>query len=279
VVAVVVALVVAVALGVAPPAGATSGDAARRPAVAQDQPPTGEPSDADQLRVPEPTTEEANRRADEIVAGARFQDPPKSIVDRILEWIVEQLDKIQIPGIGAGAGGGSQVIVWIFIAALVLLAVFLVSRTRLSRRMGPGDPDFLVDAEVTRSELEWLVEAERFEAAGQWKQALRCRFRALVRTMIERGVVRDIPGRTTGEYRVEVGRHAPGVATAFAGASELFDRAWYGDEPTGAAESSRFRTLADEIVLGLDVDAAAPVAAGAGAGTGTGADRPGSAGS
>lgn len=252
-------------------AGAGAGSAAAVvPSVAQEQSPagqppddtTGEPADADSLPVPEPTTDEADRRADEILADARFQEPPKSLLDRVLEWIVEQLDKIQVPGFGAGAGGGSQIVVWIFVAVLILLAIFLISRTRLTRRVGRDDPDFLVDDEVARTEHEWLAEAERFEAAGQWKQALRCRFRALVATLIERGVVRDIPGRTTGEYRLEVGRNAPGVAPSFAGAAELFDRAWYGDEPTGADENVRFRALADEVVLGVTAEAATPVGAG-----------------
>lgn len=224
---------------------------------------SGEPSN-DRLPIPEPSADDANQRADEILAEPRFDEPPKSVVDRILEWIGEQLDRIQVPGVGAMGAGGSQVVGWIAIALMAGLAIFFVSRMRLSRRPGRGDPDFIVEAEQHRNEHEWLSEAERFEADGQWKQALRCRFRALVSALIERGVVRDIPGRTTGEYRLEVTRNAPAVAASFAGAAELFDRAWYGDEATGAAENARFRSLADEVVLGLQVEAAAPVVASTG---------------
>ena len=258
--------------GAATPVQASSPLPAVEQLGGQGEPPTGEPAD-DSLPVPEPSTQESNERADEILAEARFQEPPKSILDRVLEWIVEQLDKISIPGLGAGAGGGSQIVVWIFVAALVGLAIFLVSRLRLTGRPRDDDPDFIVDAEVARSEHEWLSEAERYEAAGQWKQALRCRFRALVSALIERGVVRDIPGRTTGEYRVEVTRNAPAVAGSFAGAAELFERAWYGDEPTGAAENAHFRSLADEAVLGLAVDASEPIPAGAAPGGDAGAGR------
>jgi hypothetical protein len=78
--------------------------------------------------------------------------------------------------------------------------------------------------------------------------------------------VRDIPGRTTGEYRVEVGRNAPSVTGPFSGAAELFDRAWYGDEPTGPDENRRFRELADDVVLGVEAAVARePAAAGGGA--------------
>jgi len=59
--------------------------------------------------------------------------------------------------------------------------------------------------------------------------------------------VRDIPGRTSGEFRVETGRRAPHVAASFSAASELFDAAWYGDVRTGQAENARFRQLAAEV--------------------------------
>ncbi len=225
--------------------------------------PVGEPRD-DGLPIPEPGTDESNRRADEIVAGPRFQEPPKSLIDRILDWIAEQLDKIQVPGVGGGAAGGSQIVVWVFIALLVGLAIFLVARMRVSRRPSRDDPDFIVDAEVARPAHEWLSEAERFEAEGAWKQALRCRFRALVSALIDRGVVRDIPGRTTGEYRVEVRRNAERVAPAFAGAADLFERARYGDEDTGPDENARFRSLADDVVAGLSPEPAVGATAGAG---------------
>jgi hypothetical protein len=38
------------------------------------------------------------------------------------------------------------------------------------------------------------------------------------------------------------------VAAEFGGATELFERAWYGDRPTGAHENARFRELADQVV-------------------------------
>jgi hypothetical protein len=267
--AVVVLILVLLAVGGGlggPATSVAAGAAERAPASASapGQEPSGEPND-DSLPIPEVSTDDANRRADEILDDPKFDEPPKSVIERIFEWIAEQLDKIPFPDFGVPGGGGGEVIGWIFIALLAVLAAFLLSKTTWSRRRRRDEPDFVVGSEVVRTQHEWVSEAERYEAEGQWKQALRCRFRALVGALVDRGVVRDIPGRTTGEYRVEVGRNAPAVAAPFAGTAELFDRAWYGDESTGPDENRLFRALADEVVLGVEAQAAdreAPVGAG-----------------
>ena len=56
--------------------------------------------------------------------------------------------------------------------------------------------------------------------------------------------------RTAGEYRAEVAETVPGVASEFAGATELFERAWYGNRPTGADEAAHFRDLETRVLTG-----------------------------
>src|SRR6266508_4274462 len=62
------------------------------------------------------------------------------------------------------------------------------------------------------------------------------------------GVVAEVPGRTSGEYRGEVSRNLPNASEAFAGATEVFDRAWYGRQPTGEGEATSFRDLAGRVL-------------------------------
>jgi hypothetical protein len=57
-----------------------------------------------------------------------------------------------------------------------------------------------------------------------------------------------VPGRTAGEYRREVGRVLPEAATDFAGATELFEVAWYGRARTGAGEAAHLRDLSDGVL-------------------------------
>ena len=117
-----------------------------------------------------------------------------------------------------------------------------------------------VSIERSRRADQWEAEAERLEAAGDWKPALRARFRALVATLVERGHVDDVPGRTTGEYRAEVRAGLPEAADAFAGATYLFEDAWYGDEPTGEVENARFRALATDVLAHAPKRASSEVA-------------------
>jgi hypothetical protein len=137
---------------------------------------------------------------------------------------------------------------WVILAAAVALVggvAFRVGRTVQPDPTRPGAP---LQVEVRRSPIEWRREAERFEASGEWKAALRCRYRALVADLVARKVVRDLAGHTTGEYRADVSVALPDAAAEFGGATELFERAWYGDRPTGADEIARFRELADRVV-------------------------------
>ena len=65
-----------------------------------------------------------------------------------------------------------------------------------------------------------------------------------------------MPGRTPGEYRRDVARALPALADDFAGATELFERAWYGNEDTGRSENEQFRACADRVIAATERAAA-----------------------
>jgi hypothetical protein len=69
-----------------------------------------------------------------------------------------------------------------------------------------------------------------------------------VADLASRGLVEEVPGRTAGEYRNEVWRNLPDAAAEFAGATELFEVAWYGRQETGAAQASHLRDLSGRIL-------------------------------
>lgn len=197
-----------------------------------------------ELPVPDHTAGEARRRAREILSGEEFRAPEPGLIERARDWLVDQLATFLAALTGSGAG---TVVAWVVLGAMLGLVVVLVARLGRSTQR---DPTAVADTVVERRRppVAWRAEAERLEAAGDWKGGLRCRYRALVAELVQRGVVRDVPGRTTGEYRREVAARLPEAAPGFAGACELFERAWYGDRPTGPAESERFRALADDVV-------------------------------
>jgi hypothetical protein len=219
--------------------------------------------------LPPPQVPPATARdtADSILARPEYQPPAPTIWDRIGSWIGELLARLLsrlFSGPSVGAGGP-----WAWIILAVLVGIVILLLTRLSIGAGATkshDPLFATELEAVRSPVEWLSEAERFEGRGAWKQALRCRYRALVSQLIDRGVLVDIPGRTSGEFRIEVFRRAPHAAADFGRATDLFDSAWYGDKPTGQADNARFQDLSRQVLDATkrrDDPLAVPVGAGA----------------
>jgi hypothetical protein len=141
------------------------------------------------------------------------------------------------------------VIAWLVVVAAIIAIVYLVARgVQSGRSLEPGVGAASVDVERRRPATEWEAEAAAQEAAGHWREGLRCRYRALVARLARRGVVEEVPGRTAGEYRATVRVALPSSAPAFSEATDLFEGAWYGGRSTGPAESEAFRGLADQVV-------------------------------
>jgi hypothetical protein len=215
------------------------------------------------------TAEGTRAKADEILARPEFSGAKPTLVQRLTRSVGRLIGAAFN---GLVEGGINAVIAWAIllgIAVVVALVVWRLTRdARAQARLG-----VVVEAGgVPRSAQEWRTQADGHEARGEWKDALRARYRALVGELIARRVLRDLPGRTTGEFRAEVAIAVPQVAAAFGEATDLFERAWYGHRSTGPAECERFRSLADQVlagarsVAGHAAGAAAEPAAGVGAG-------------
>ncbi len=199
------------------------------------------------LPPPERSPEAVRDAIGEVLSRAEYQRPEPGLVQRLRDAVIDFVERI----LGALLGGGRGTVVAWAILAVAVLAIVVVAI-----RFGRGvtrDPGRGVDSVATprRGAAEWRADAEAAERAGQWRQALRCRYRALVAELADRGLVEEVAGRTAGEYRVEMAGAAPAVAAPFAGATELFERAWYGERPTGEDETVRFRGLADEVLSGV----------------------------
>ncbi len=208
-----------------------------------------------------PSTHDAEavrEAADRILAEARYDRPPQSIPDRILEWLGEQIAKVLGGAVGSGVGA---VVFWAVVLATVAFVVLLVVRYgRLGRVPGLPARDRAVMVEMTRSPVEWLAEAERLESQGRWREALRCRHRAIIGELVRQGAIREQAGRTAREHLRDVMASRPAAAVPLAAATELFEAAWYGHAETGPAESAQLQALAVQV---SEADARHPVAAGA----------------
>lgn len=195
--------------------------------------------------MPAPS-DEIRRGADEILSRPEFQEPPRTIYQRVLDWIGDRI----ADALGAFLGGGAgAVVAWLLLVGLVLVVAFLVARAVQRDRRVRADAAAGVGLVIDdrRPPADWEAEAARHEGEGRWREALRCRYRAIVATLARRGVVEEVPGRTSGEYRLLVGRSRPDVAEPFAQATDLFERAWYGGAETGPDDASELRRLAGRV--------------------------------
>ena len=193
----------------------------------------------------DPTATDIREKAREILARPEFGDH-ENLFEKILRWLGDLF-----PDVSFGAGGGpgflGNLVGFLMVAAIVVVIVLLI-RALLQQRRGPkpdrDDDELTIEVAEGKDASDWRSDAERFEASGQWRDAMRARYRELVRTLIDDGVLEDLPGRTTGEYQREFIAARPSGAVPFSALTELFEAVWYGGHDTDATDNQRFRSLA-----------------------------------
>jgi hypothetical protein len=195
-------------------------------------------------QVPVQDPDQVREVVHEVLSRPEFRPAERSLVERIYDWVLEAIGRLLAALGGSGAGG----IVGLILLALVLVGVGVLV-ARFSRGLTPSpEVAAAVPGIRRRSAAEWRADAAAQERAGAWREAVRSRYRALVADLASRGLVEEVPGRTAGEYRREVGRALPAAAGDFAGATELFEVAWYGRSSTGAQQAAHLRDLSDRVL-------------------------------
>jgi hypothetical protein len=180
-----------------------------------------------------------------ILSEPQFRTPGQSPIDRARHWVGREVSR----AIDSALTGHLGLVGGAVLVLIVALIAWLVVRGIRDAR-GAGTVRGPAVAAIRRPPADWLAEAASCEARGEWRASLRARYRALVAELARRGLVDEIPGRTTGEYRAEVAANLPGAAGAFGGATELFELAVYGHGDAGPKESSELRTLAERVLEG-----------------------------
>jgi hypothetical protein len=136
-------------------------------------------------------------------------------------------------------------------------------RLRWRRRRRPvvaePAPEPLPDDQVPDLPAEVLVlSADELAAAGRYAEAVRERLRAMLRSLIERGLLPSSPGWTVMELARAGGRARPALADPLAAAATVFSEIWYGLRPATADDDAAMRRHADAVAA---VVAAEPIPA------------------
>lgn len=204
------------------------------------------------------TDREIRNEIEEILDDPVF-DYSDSLWQRFLDWLAEffQNTEVTTPNEQPSfVGGIGPILSWIFILLAIAAVIFLlfhviknyVDNPRV-KRAKQEDP--LV--EHRRSVSDWQALAQDLESQGEWKLALRARFRELVRTLIDRRQLPDIAGLTTGELRERLHTTTPDADRPFDEISSLFEWGWYGRRPVKEHDVVRLVDLS-QVVLNARVD-------------------------
>ena len=194
-------------------------------------------------RATGPDPDLARRAARQILARPEFQIAPQSPIDRLRHWVIEQIAR----AVGAALSGRATLLGAVLLVIVALVVALVVRRFSRSLQRDAGVAGVPV-TDQRRSPAEWLTEAAHCERSGDWRGALRARYRALVAELAARQLVDEVPGRTTGEYRVLVGRALPDAADPFGGATDLFEAAVYGDRPAGPEDNDAIAGLSGRVL-------------------------------
>lgn len=221
--------------------------------------------DGPQLPVdPEADPDRTRARAEEILERSEYQAPgprDRSLLERVREWIGDRVPEVDRPEGDDQVVDLASLVILLAVAATAVAGLVIVLRSaRRTRRGSADEPDVEVEVTPLRSARGWTDEAERCEAAGDHRGAVRARFRALTTTLVDRGIVADAPGRTAGEMRADVAERAPEMAAPFDSVARLFEEVWFGGAASGPEAS---RAAHDLVRRALDAaPRRAPVLAG-----------------
>lgn len=182
--------------------------------------------------------DEARRLLEDELSGPEYQrqfsGPVREAVDRFLQWLQEGAVNLGVVDIPAG-----PLVVLLLLAAAVTV-VLLVVRPRLQRS---GDPDQQVDIEAGITAAALRDRADRSAEAGNYDDAARDRFRALVRGAEERALLPRSTGRTATEIAEHLAGHFNEHGHQLRTAAELFNLSRYGRQRLSAQQYGQLRTL------------------------------------
>jgi hypothetical protein len=210
--------------------------------------------------------EEARRRAVDELAKAKYGGLPDwadqllNRLGRVLDRIVEAALRFVFGSAGGGAGiSPGFVLAVVLLLVAIGLVVWKVGLPRWRRRSRDAAVD--LDASVPAADYRHL--AGQHAEQGDWRAAVRDRFRALVRELEVRTILEVRPARTAWEAAHAATRLLPGCRDDLRTAAEDFSAVMYGERRADKALYRRMAEIDGRVTTAADtVDLAAAETAG-----------------
>ena len=192
------------------------------------------------------------------------KDAIGNFIHSLYDWLKRQLDFIPSAPPGAMPSTGLHHGIYVLIAAVVVLALWIAWRRRWFARTRPKPaavhslPAINLDAEdLTADRLpeeSWLDLAARSLDERNFRSALRAFYLANLAWLGRREFIAIHPGKTNREYEIELRRKARSLAEArrlFSVNVAAFESAWYGLHEVTADDAAEFRRRTDAMKQGV----------------------------
>jgi len=190
---------------------------------------------------PQPAAPDSAMKLKQILAQPEYQAQPPAITKSLLQRIIDWISK-HFPIFGLRAAGSTAMVIAMLVAVVLLtLLVYFIVRTLWSRlsagRAGGASTD------APQRPADWIALADEAAARGDYRGALRLRFRAVVAVMD----VLDAELQTNWQLLRHVRREHPEAYKSFARLVQLYEDCWYGGLAAGRAEFDAGIKLALEV--------------------------------
>ncbi|WP_010276761.1 DUF4129 domain-containing protein [Paenibacillus senegalensis] len=134
-----------------------------------------------------------------------------------------------------GSRSVTLIIVAVLMAVLAVVIIWLVRKMILSRTIR-HKAVFLNEDDLHKSSADLLREANLAAQKGQYREAIRYRFLAILIAMDEQGWVKAEKWKTNYEYREELREQQAGAIPPFSKAARLFEQIYYGRSAAGQSQ-------------------------------------------
>ena len=187
-----------------------------------------------------PGAQEAREAAEAELAKPAYHPTP-DLLDWLWHWLREHLDPTAvIPGIPPLLSG--LIVLLVLVTCIVLLVVLLrrfrpVGRSRRAARLFDDERDARALARAADAAAE----------RGDWDTAVVERFRAIIRSLDERGLIEDYPGMTAREATALASGALKTLGEELTRAAALFDAVRYGEVVSTEEQDAWMRDLARRV--------------------------------
>ncbi|MGW4483452.1 DUF4129 domain-containing protein [Amycolatopsis sp. NPDC004368] len=179
----------------------------------------------------------ARLRAVQELTDPAYAAARPGLLQQVAHWLGEKFSELlaNLSGVPGGPLG-------LLLVIGLLIVLIVVVRLRVGKVARAAQAARHVFSGRRRSADEYRKAAEQAAAQGQFADAVRERFRAIVRGLEERALLDSRSGRTADEAATEAGALLPGLAADLAAGAREFDDVHYGGRP---GTEAAYRALTD----------------------------------